>query len=266
MQKYVFKGDSLLVDVSERIATITLNRPESHNALSQELRSNLAIAFEKVQADDEVEVVILTGAGDKSFCVGLDLKEFEHSPLTTDNFGPESPMMRALARLEKPLIGAINGFTVTGGFELACNCDFLVGSANAKFADTHVRVGVLPGWGISQNLPRLIGPARARFLCFTGNYLDAATAKEWGLLLDVVAAADLLSYCRKLASDMLSADQPTLRKYRELIQIGQRTTVREGLEEEARVGTEWIANIDIANFASTRSALMRRGKAQTEGK
>lgn len=263
MESYPLQGTSLLVELSEGVATVTLNRPESHNALSRELRNNLAAAFEALQDDDDVKVIILTGSGTKSFCVGLDLKEFEHDPLRPEEMGPDSRMMRAFARLQKPVIGAINGYAVTGGFELTCNCDIIVGSTHAKFGDTHVRVGVLPGWGISQNLPRIIGPVRARYLCFTGNYLDAATAKEWGLLLEVVEPSNLLPYCRKIALDIASADQSTLRHYREIMRTGWLSTATEGIALEGELGRAELGRVDVANFSATRTQVMGRGKSQT---
>lgn len=265
MKAYPLQGTSLLVDVADGVATVTLNRPEQHNALSRELRTNLAAALEALQDDDDVRVIILTGAGEKSFCVGLDLKEFERDPLHPEEMGPNSRMMRAFARLRKPTIGAINGYAVTGGFELTCNCDIVVGSTRAKFGDTHVRVGVLPGWGISQNLPRIIGPMRARYLCFTGNYLDAATAKEWGLLLEVVEPSELLPYCRKLAREMSSADQSTLQNYREIMRAGWMSTANEGIELEGRLGQAELSRVDVANFGSTRERVMGRGKEQAGG-
>lgn len=266
MNGYPLLGNTVLVDISERIATVSLNRPEHHNALSRELRVDLAKALECIQNDDDVDIVILTGAGPKSFCVGLDLQEFELSPLAPEEMGPDSPMMRAFANLQKPVIGAVNGFAVAGGFELVCNCDLVVGSTNAKFADTHVRVGVLPGWGISQNLPQIVGPSRARYLAFTANYIDAQTAREWGLLLDVVPPDDLIFQCRKLAQDMLGANQQTLREYRELIRSGMNSMVREGIELEARLARAGLVRFDARDFAKTRSTLMQRGKEQTGSK
>ncbi|EFK97368.1 Enoyl-CoA hydratase, partial [sediment metagenome] len=130
--------------------------------------------------------VIITGAGEKAFTAGVDLKEMETAPLTPEELGPDSTVNRAFRALGKPTIAAVNGFAITGGMELAINCDILVASTNARFADTHARVGIVPGWGMSQILPRLIGPVRARYMSYTGNFVDAATAKAWGLVLEVL--------------------------------------------------------------------------------
>jgi len=150
MTRYPLEGDSLLVDVADGIATITLNRPKQHNALSRELRNNLVVALRAIEADDAVGVVIITGAGDKAFSVGADLKEFDTAPLKPAEMGVDSLAMQAFAWLSKPTIAAINGYTITGGLELATNCDILVASTGAQFADTHARVGVVSAWGLSQ--------------------------------------------------------------------------------------------------------------------
>src|SRR3989344_2036214 len=201
-------GDDLLVDVSEGVATLTLNRPAQHNALSRTLREELAATLTRLAADDRVGVVVLTGAGDKAFCAGADLKEMEHAPLKPEELGPEAPLMRALRALRKPTIAAINGFALTGGFELAVNCDILVASTRARFADTHARVGLVSAWGLTQHLPRLIGPVRARYLSFTGNYLDAQTALAWGLVLDVVPRTP----CATVATRSPTALEPASKK------------------------------------------------------
>src|SRR5206468_1937917 len=135
---------------------LTLNRPQAANALSLALRHELVAAIERCAADPDIRVLVLTGAG-KAFCAGLDLKELGASqdPSAALASGPELDPVLALRRFAGPVIGAINGVAVTGGFELALACDVLLASSSARFADTHARVGVIPGWGLSQLLPRL---------------------------------------------------------------------------------------------------------------
>ena len=206
----------LRVERSEGIVTLTLNRPEAMNALSRELRDVFVKTFRDLESDPEARVVILTGAG-RAFCAGLDLKELSATGTdTTASFGGPD-LIGAIADFSGPVIGAINGFAITGGFELALACDLLVASTEARFADTHARVGILPGWGLSQKLPRLIGIHRAKELSFTGNYLSAARAEAWGLVNRVVEPEALLSTCRALAEDMLSCDPETLRGYKRVI-------------------------------------------------
>lgn len=254
--------DVLLEEIQDGVATLTLNRPKQLNALTVSLRKQLSDALFRLAENDEVAAVIITGAGEKAFSAGVDLKEFETVPLNPDELGPDSAMNRAFRALGKPTIAAVNGFAITGGMELALNCEILAGSTNARFADTHARVGIVPGWGMSQILPRLIGPVRARFMSYTGNFVDAQTAKSWGLLLDVVPPAELLPYCRKLGAEIASCDQATLRDVRYLINNGLASNLAEGLELEGRMSKAAIKRIDTSSFAATREAVMARGKKQ----
>ena len=164
--------DSLvLLDVREGVALMTLNRPEARNALSPELVARLQATCVECDERDDVAVMVLTGA-DPAFCGGIDLKRLAagtSSAIGLIGNGPFPPH-------RKPIIGAVNGVAVTGGLELALACDFLIASDRARFADTHARVGVMPGWGLTVELPRAVGLRRARQMSLTGNYLDAPTA------------------------------------------------------------------------------------------
>lgn len=146
----------VLVEKSGGIATVTLNRPTAMNALSRQLRSAIATTFEELEADPTVKVAILTGAG-KAFCAGLDLKELGSGASTVGGTISDKDPASSIGRFSGPVIGAINGVAITGGFELALACDVLICSEAARFADTHARVGILPGWGLSQKLSRAIG-------------------------------------------------------------------------------------------------------------
>ena len=154
----------LSVEKSEGIVTLTLNRPQAMNALSRELRAAIVRTFQSLRDDPDADAVILTGAG-RAFCAGLDLKELGGARGTaseTESAVAGADVVKALTGFDRPIIGAINGFAVTGGFELALACDVLIASTAARFADTHARVGVMPGWGLSQKLPRVIGIYRAK--------------------------------------------------------------------------------------------------------
>ena len=255
--------DILLKEIHAGVATLTLNRPRQMNALSAELRRRLVAALDELAVDDAVGVVILTGAGERAFTAGVDLKELETAPLTPAELGPDAPMHRAIRRLGKPAIAAVNGFAITGGMELAINCDILVASTNARFADTHARVGIVPGWGMSQLLPRLVGPVRARYMSYTGNFIDAATARSWGLVLDVLPPAELMPYCRKLATEIASCDRATLTDIRHAINGGLDTSLAEGLVLEGRLSQAATRRMDQARFAATRASVMSRGKEQS---
>ena len=199
-------ADLLLVDVADGVATVTLNRPQAMNALSRPLRAALVETFRRLAGDAAVEVVILTGAG-RAFSAGLDLKELggESGAATdTESAVAGGDVVAAVQQCGKPVIGAINGFAITGGFELALACDVLIVARGARFADTHARVGILPGWGLSQKLSRTIGIYRAKELSLTGNYLSAEQAEAWGLVNRVVEPEALLPTCHALAQDMRS--------------------------------------------------------------
>jgi enoyl-CoA hydratase len=254
----------LLVEKSAGVACLTLNRPQAMNALSHELRQALTRAFRELAQDEAVRVVILTGAG-KAFCAGLDLKELGSRDAQPLGAFTDADMMAAIRGFPGPVIGAVNGFAITGGFELALACDLLIASSAARFADTHARVGILPGWGLSQKLPRLIGIGRAKELSFTGNYIGAEQALAWGLVNRVVAPDELLGTCRQLADDMLSCDPSSLRGYKQLIDAGFATTFEEGLRLEARASRDFARAITPEMVATRRGAVQERGRRQSGG-
>jgi enoyl-CoA hydratase len=257
----------LLVENKGGIAIVTLNRPEALNALSRALVAAIADAFERLRRDDTVEVVILTGAG-RAFSAGVDLKELSATqapPPPGEGYALADRLKRAFAEFDRPIIGAINGYAITGGFELALMCDLLIASSEARFADTHARVGIAPGWGLSQRLPRLIGVARAKELHFTGNYIDAAMAERWGLVNRVVAPEQLLPTCEALARDMLGCDRRTLRTYKRVVDQGYATNLAEALALEERVSREHMAGVTSQAVASRREDIQQRGRAQQRG-
>lgn len=254
----------LLLERSDATAVITLNRPEQRNALSTELRSRLVAALHEVAADRDVRVVVLTGAG-KAFCAGLDLKELGQKGLGAGGTGedPEDVnVLKAMGATPQPIIGAINGVAVTGGFEVALGCDVLIASSEARFADTHARVGILPGWGISQKLPRLIGISRAKELSFSGNYLSAEQAERWGLVNRVVAPAELLPTCLALAHDMASCVPEVLVQYKRLIDEGYSLPFADAMKLEARRSIEHAKTVTPDAIEGRRSAIQQRGRAQ----
>ena len=160
------------------------------------------------------------------------------------------------------MIGAINGVAITGGFEVALACDVLIASSNARFADTHARVGVVPGWGLSQKLSRMIGISRAKELSFTGNFLDAATAERWGLVNRVVAPESLLAEARRLAADMASVDPAFLAGYKRLIDEGYAASFGEGLAIEHRQSSAANSAVRPAELEARRTAVQARGRTQ----
>jgi len=254
-------GDLVLVEREAGVTTVTLNRPEALNALSSALRQRIVEVFESLKNDPETEVVILTGAG-RAFTVGLDLKELGGEVSATAAISSQR-LSDALTGLTQPIIGAVNGFAITGGFELALMCDFLIAASPARFADTHARVGVVPGWGLSQRLPRLIGVNRAKELSLTGNYLDADTACAWGLVNRVVAPEELLPTCRQLARDILSTEPVTRGEIKRIMDAGWHATLDEGLKIELEASEAHSrAQVRPEKVAERRAAIQSRGRDQ----
>jgi len=247
---------------------VTLNRPEARNALSQSLMHSLWDAVLAAEADPEVDAVIVTGA-DPAFCAGVDLKEIagETAPQAPPR-GPGGPdrdangLFRFLPVITKPIIGAVNGVAATGGLELALQCTFLVASERARFADTHARVGIMPGGGVTVLLAQTVGLRRAIEMSLTGNYLAADEALRLGLVNHVVAHADLLGFTRSLAADIVSNDQRGVRRllahYRALPNAA---TLDDAHLLEGAMAATWQP--DPAGLAARRRAVTSRGRAQT---
>jgi enoyl-CoA hydratase len=254
----------VLINKREGVAIVTLNRPDALNALSMALRNAIADTFDQLEADPDVQVIILTGAG-RAFTVGLDLKELGGEK-PADAAVSSRDLSDAIGALSKPVIGAVNGFAITGGFEIALMCDFLIASPNARFADTHARVGVVPGWGLSQRLPRLIGINRAKELSLTGNYLDAETACAWGLVNRVVPAEELLPTCEALARDIVSTDPVTRGEIRRIMDAGWAATLDEGLQlEDTASRAHSKSQVRADKVAQRRKDIQSRGRVQTDG-
>lgn len=257
------EADMVLVDKDNGVATVTLNRPDNLNALSMALRQKLAEAFFELRQDEAIRAIILTGSG-RAFTAGLDLKELGQTGMNTgETKGSQTADLQdAIRSVGKPVIAAINGFAITGGFELALACDILIASSEARFADTHVRMGVVPGWGLSQRLAALVGASRAKELSFTGNYLDAETAERWGLVNSVHAPADLLPYCQKIARDIVSVNQSTLKEVHRLIDYGLENTLGAGIEEERRISRAENQDLAADQLEENRLNVQSRGRDQ----
>lgn len=260
----------LLQERDGAVAILTLNRVKQLNALSTQLRRDIVSAVRHLAADDGVRAMILTGNG-RAFSAGVDLKEAGQTGFSLGvghqkqpGHGPsDMDLASAFAAVPYPVIGAINGFAITGGFELALMCDILVASTEAKFADTHGRVGLMPVWGLSQKLPRIIGAARAKELSFTGNFLDAPTAERWGLVNRVVSPEELMPTARKMAADMAQVDGALLRKLKGLTDDGMAMPLGEALAMEIERGSAHNRAVTPAAAEESRKAVMERGRQQT---
>ncbi len=275
--------DLLLTEIHPAgYAVLTLNRPQAMNALSKALMTALAEAVDRLAADPAVRVLILTGAG-RAFSAGLDLKEIgagkgslgslpaaEGSlgsrPAAEGSLGgtdaqPVGDPVAALGRFPGPVIGAINGAAVTGGFELALACDVLLASTQARFADTHARIGVAPGWGLSQKLSRAIGPYRAREVSFTGNWVSAEQAAAWGFVNRVLPPEGLLAAARELATDMLGTLPAMLLRYKAVINDGYALTYSDGLALEKTRARAFNAQVESADVEQRREAVRARNRS-----
>lgn len=222
----------LLIERCDGVALLTLNRPDVLNALSSALRRALIAALADAERDPAVRAVVLTGTG-RAFCAGLDLRELGESPDSVDAQVAAENVTQAIAALSKPVIGAINGLAVTGGLEIALACDLLIASDAASFADTHVKVRLAPGWGLSQRLSRAVGVARAKEMSLSGKRIPAALAYDWGLVNHVVPAAALLSAALELAAEIAGNDPGEVAAMKVLIERGFDLPLSDALAFEA---------------------------------
>jgi enoyl-CoA hydratase len=244
--------DVLLIETDERVRTLTLNRPQARNALSAALRDQFFGALADAETDDGVDVVIVTGA-DPVFCAGLDLKELGSESALPD-ISPRWPA------LTKPVIGAINGAAVTGGLELALYCDVLIASEQARFADTHARVGLLPTWGLTVRLPQTVGVGLARRMSLTGDYLSAADALRAGLVTEVVPHDRLMPTARQVAASIVGNNQNAVRALLASYHRIDDTHTSTGLWLEATAARQFRTSGD--DIAANRDAVLQRGRAQ----
>jgi enoyl-CoA hydratase len=255
--------DIVLVERDGPVAIVTMNRPKALNALSRALRGELVRVFGELAKDDTVRAAILTGNG-RAFTAGVDLKEAGQTGFALGADGGEIDLAKGLAAFPWPIIGAINGFAITGGFELALMCDVLLASEDAKFADTHARVGIMPGWGLSQKLSRMLGTSRAKELSFTGNFLDAQTAERWGLVNRVYATDELLPAAIKMGHEMASCDAVLLRQYKAMIDDGFAMAYGDALHEEVKRSAEHAASVTAESVEAARKTVTARGRGQNE--
>ena len=245
----------VLVETADGIATITLNRPTVRNALSAQLCRELRAVAEAADRDEDVDAIVLTGA-DPAFCAGLDLREYERLGRAPEG---TSETILSIGELATPVIGAINGAATTGGLELALGCDFLVASERASFADTHTRVGLLPGGGMSVRLPQAVGLRRAREMSFTGNFVDAMEAQRLGLVHHVVPHPDLLATAHRLATAVASNQQTHVAAMKELYRRGSRLPFGEAFDLELELAAQRRRH---GGIRVERAAVVERGRRQ----
>ncbi len=231
----------VLLEIENGIAIITLNRPEKKNSLNRAALTALFNHIDEAGSNDDIRAAIITGSGN-SFCAGLDLGAFGKEELI-DVRGDGRILIDVMLACRKPIIGAINGYAITGGFELALLCDFLIAGEKASFADTHVKYGLHPAWGITQILQRIVGRPMAKQISFTGEFVTAQKALSLGLVNEVVPNQDLLPRAKEIAGAIAAANQEALATVKKLIDRGGSVSLDEGLTMERKGFDEWYRRV-----------------------
>ncbi len=248
---------NVLLEKSDGIAILRINRPDKLNALNLEALADLAEAIDEVKEDDAVRVLILTGVGDKAFIAGMDIAEFEGvTPLEQREIMRVTRVYNALDRLPKPVIAMINGYCLGGGCEIAISCDIRIASEKAKMGQPEVNIGIIPGGGATQRLPRLIGEGQALRLILSGEIIEASEAKEIGLVDEVFPHDRLEEKTLELAAKIAEKSPAVLRLAKEAVKNWSRMGLDEGLRHEANLFAEVFGTEDrvegVAAFLAKR--------------
>lgn len=251
-------SDLVISQLHDGVAVVTLQRPEARNALSRALLAAFEECLAGLRHDHDVHAVVLTGA-DPAFCAGVDLTELGAG----GRDALHSDAVPQLVGLGKPVVAAVNGPAVTGGLELALACDLRIASQRARFADTHARVGLLPGWGLSVRLPQAVGLAWAKQMSFTGQFVGADLALRIGLVNEVVPHERLLARARELAAEMVTANPTVLRRLRGLYDEVAAVPAAQGLAIEQAAYRQWLSGLDTAAVEERRRGIIERGRAET---
>jgi enoyl-CoA hydratase len=225
--------ETLIVERRNRVAVITINRPEKRNALNIQTRAEGAAALEELREDDSIGVVVFTGAGDKAFIAGADIAEFAgRTAITQRDVMLGRSLFTAIDAFTKPVIAMVNGYCLGGGCELALACDLRIASETASFGQPEINLGIIPGGGGTQRLTRLVGEGKAMELILTGDIIDARTAFNLGLVNMVVPAADLEGKTMELANRIAEKSPIALRMAKEAVKVASRSNLDEGLRRE----------------------------------
>lgn len=252
--------ETILVETRDKVGLITLNRPKALNALNSQIMDELVAAAQAFDADPEIGCIVITGS-EKAFAAGADIKEMQaksYAEMYLNDFFSE---WEGLTRVRKPIIGAVAGYALGGGCELAMMCDFIIAADNAKFGQPEITLGVMPGMGGSQRLTRFVGKSKAMDMCLTGRMMDAAEAERSGLVSRVVPLEQLLDEAIKAASKIASFSLPATIMNKESVNRAYETTLAEGLRLERRVFHSMFAFEDqkegMAAFVEKRQANFR---------
>jgi enoyl-CoA hydratase len=226
-------AETILVEREGRVAIVTINRPDKLNALNEQVRVDMLAALAQIETDDSVGVVVITGAGEKSFIAGADIGEFEGRTPFDQREAMRSPrIFDIMSGFPKPVIAMINGFCLGGGCELALSCDIRVASEKARFGQPEIKLGIIPGGGGTQRLSRLVGVGQAMRLILSGDMIDAAEASRIGLVEIVVPAEELRAKTLELANRIAGMSPLTLKVAKEAVRASQKMNVEEGVAYE----------------------------------
>ena len=254
-----------LYEKKDGIATITINRPKALNALNEETILELVAHFEDAKKDEKIKVVVITGSGDRAFSAGADLNVMKGAGAVKGMHLSQvgQKLTTEIEELGKPVIAAINGYALGGGLELAMACDLRIASENAKLGQPEINVGLIPGWGGTQRLPRFVGKAIAKEMIFTGKMIDAKTAERTGLLNKIVAIDQLNAAVQELATELISKPPIGLELAKQLIYNSTETDLRVGLTHEAEAFGILASTED---FKEGVTAFLEKRKPKFKGK
>ncbi|XP_072975524.1 probable enoyl-CoA hydratase 1, peroxisomal [Typha angustifolia] len=238
------------------VAVVTINRPKSLNSLTRPMMISLAAAFRRLDADESVAAVVLAGRG-RSFCSGVDLTAAEEV-FKGDVKDPAANPVAQMEMCRKPIIGAVNGFAVTGGFEIALACDVLVAGRDAKFIDTHAKFGIFPSWGLSQKLSRIIGLNRAREVSLSGMAITAEMAEKWGLVNHIVDNSEVLKKAKEIAEAIARNNQDMVLRYKSVINDGFKLDLGNALAIEKERAHSYYTNMTKEQFANMQKFIQGR--------
>jgi len=256
---------NLLLEANDGITTLTINRRETLNSLNSSVIAELECALYELDLDEAVKAVVLTGAGEKAFAAGADIKEMsELSSFEALDFASRGQrVMLLINRMRKPVIAAVNGYALGGGLELALACDFIYASEKAKFGFPEVSLGVIPGFGGTQNLARLIGPSRAKELVFSGRIITAAKAHAWGIVNELCSPEELLPKALETAREITDKGLLGVAYAKDAIANGLNMTKEDGFRYEASL---FGVLFSTGDQREGMGAFLEKRKAEFKGK
>lgn len=256
--------ETVLLDRRDRVAVIMINRPEKRNALNIQTRAEGAAILDELRADDSVRVVIITGAGDKAFIAGADIAEFaDRTAISQREIMLERGLFNAVDTFPKPIIAMVNGYCLGGGCEVALACDIRVASETASFGQPEINLGIIPGGGGTQRLPRLVGEGNAMEMILTGEIIDAQTAFNLGLVNHVVPADQLEIKTMEIANRIAEKSPIALRLAKEAIKLAARSNLDEGLRREVDLFALCFSSADKEEGVK---AFLEKRKPEFKGK